>query len=180
MDGVLVLLLFAALVVGLVVWLWRTFGRSYMQQAERAEAERRTATSAVPSVPSPALEFADEDVTVATLDFGNLRVSDLRGLPSTDLRVVGSSYWISYEERERLASDRYYLVREPENEHDANAVAVYSMGRKVGHLSAVKAEAYAPLLDRLGADAFLVGGTSREGKSALVILVPRVPELRRL
>lgn len=42
-----------------------------------------------------------------------------------------------------------YLVREPDNPFDRNAVAVYILGQKVGHLSRDDAEEYAPLLDEL-------------------------------
>ena len=44
------------------------------------------------------------------------------------------------------------LVREPENRHDANAVAVTSVGaRTLGHLPRELAIVFAPTLDRIGA-----------------------------
>ncbi len=39
------------------------------------------------------------------------------------------------------------LVREPDNEFDANAIAVHLDGKKVGHIPAPQAKLLAPLLD---------------------------------
>ena len=39
------------------------------------------------------------------------------------------------------------LVREPNNPHDSNAIAVTILGKKVGYISARMAEEYAPLID---------------------------------
>lgn len=41
------------------------------------------------------------------------------------------------------------LVREPDNEYDANAIAVYSPAGKIGHLSREDAERYQPVLTLL-------------------------------
>jgi HIRAN domain len=48
------------------------------------------------------------------------------------------------------------LVREPDNEYDSNAIAVYSPAGKIGHLSREDAERYQDVLIALeerGADA---------------------------
>lgn len=58
------------------------------------------------------------------------------------------------------------LIAEPDNPHDANAIAVYSPHGKLGHLSRDNALAYRPVLDevaRLGypggaCEAYLMGG----------------------
>lgn len=51
-------------------------------------------------------------------------------------------------DREAYSGREYPLVREPENKHDSNAVAVYGRGRKVGYLSTAKAAGVGPELDR--------------------------------
>jgi hypothetical protein len=58
------------------------------------------------------------------------------------------------------------LVREPENEYDANAVAVHSAHGKIGHLSREDALAYQPVFEEVArrgyeggtCEAFLIGG----------------------
>lgn len=53
-----------------------------------------------------------------------------------------------------------FLVRDPRNLHDPNAVVVESRdGRRLAYLDRPAAAAYAPALDHLGADA-LVGATA--------------------
>ena len=105
---------------------------------------------------------------------------DLSPIESSRLRIVGGAYWVTHAERNKFGGTTYLLVREPSNEHDPNAVAVYGRGRKVGHLSRAKAKALAPLLDQLEADAFGVTGegTSRNSMRMWVDL-PRVEPLRR-
>lgn len=104
---------------------------------------------------------------------------DLRSLPAARFRIVGTAYWLRNSERARYGGQRYVLVREPENEHDANAVAVFGKGRKVGHLSAAKAAAVASELDRLGAAGFVVSGASVSPQSSrLWVDIPRLPALR--
>lgn len=104
---------------------------------------------------------------------------DLRELPSSRFRIVGTAYWLRDDERARYGGQEYELVREPENEHDENAVAVYGRGRKVGHLSAAKAAALASDLDRLGPASFVVSGdTVSEASMKMWVDIPRVPGLR--
>lgn len=104
---------------------------------------------------------------------------DLRELPSSRFRIVGTVYWLRDDERARYGGQEYELVREPENEHDENAVAVYGRGRKVGHLSAAKAAALASDLDRLGPASFVVSGdTVSEASMKMWVDIPRVPGLR--
>ena len=86
---------------------------------------------------------------------------------------------MSDRERAKYGGTEYALVREPNNPHDSDAVAVYGKGRKVGYLSAAKAAAVAPSLDAMGAGAYRVGGTSVQGNSIrLWVDVPKVPGLR--
>ncbi|WP_139199402.1 HIRAN domain-containing protein [Curtobacterium sp. MCBA15_013] len=104
---------------------------------------------------------------------------DLRELPSSRFRIVGTSYWLRDDDRARYGGQVYELVREPENKHDENAVAVYGRGRKIGHLSAAKAAALAADLDRLGPASFVVSGeTVSEASMKMWVDIPRVPGLR--
>lgn len=103
---------------------------------------------------------------------------DLRALDSRRLRVVGVSHYLG--EGERIAAWTFQLVREPNNEHDENAIAVtLTDGRKVGYVSAKQAESYAPLLDRLGSR-FLVTAVGSAGttSSRLWVDLPRLGALR--
>jgi hypothetical protein len=104
---------------------------------------------------------------------------DLRELPSSRFRIVGTAHWVTDAERARHSGQEYQLVREPENEYDASAVAVYGRGRKVGYLSAAKAAGVAPELDRLGEAAFIVSGDSVSEQSIRMwVDIPRLPGLR--
>ena len=95
-----------------------------------------------------------------------------------EMGIVGESYYGL--EIKRIAGDRLKrgeevvftasLVRDPENQYDANAVAVIgSFGKKIGHLSRDYAIEYQALLQRLEAQgltatcsAKMFGGTERK------------------
>lgn len=67
-------------------------------------------------------------------------------------RDVGTGKWVTL-----------YLVREPTNEHDRNAVKVLWGQRHVGYLSSARAEKAAPYLDRIGPGrVFAVTGIARK------------------
>lgn len=109
-----------------------------------------------------------------------LPVLDLRGLPSSRFRIVGSAYWVTDAGRHKHGSSEYLLVREPRNQWDANAVAVYGKGRKVGYLTQAKAAALAPIFDGLPYDAFRVGGAPPSGNSITMwVDIPALPKLRK-
>lgn len=97
-------------------------------------------------------------VKKVALNEASLSILDLRELPSSRFRIVGSSFWVTDAGRYKHGGSDYLLVREPKNKWDANAVAVYGKGRKVGHLSEAKAAALAPILDQLSFVAYRVGG----------------------
>ncbi|MGN8048172.1 HIRAN domain-containing protein [Curtobacterium sp. 22159] len=99
---------------------------------------------------------------------------DSRELPSSLFRIVGTAYWLRDDERARYGGQEYEFAREPENENDENAVAVYGQGRKVGHRSAAKAAALASDLDRLGPASFVVPGDT---SMKMWVNIPRVPGL---
>ncbi|MFE4078262.1 HIRAN domain-containing protein [Paenarthrobacter sp. YIM B13468] len=108
-----------------------------------------------------------------------LSILDLTGIKSTRTRIVGLSYWVPDAGRAKHGGTEYLLLREPKNEWDADAVAVYGKGRKVGHLSAAKAAALAPIFDALDYDAFRVGGASVSPNSSnLWVDLPALPALR--
>lgn len=107
-------------------------------------------------------------------------VADLRELPCTRYRIKGSAFVVSDLNRERFGGTEYQLRREPKNRHDANAIAVYGQGRRVGYISAAKAASIAPLLDVLPEMAFTVGGMGVVGNSIrLWVDVPSLPALRQ-
>ena len=115
-----------------------------------------------------------------TIDTTALRALDLRDLPSMRFRIVGLSYCVTEDERALYGGTDYLLKREPDNENDINAVAVFGQGRKVGYLSAAKAVSLASLLDEVDFDVFQVGGTSVLGNSIrLWIDIPKAAALRR-
>ncbi|WIE83465.1 HIRAN domain-containing protein [Curtobacterium sp. MCPF17_021] len=141
--------------------------RSSSEAVAEADERKRRATSRNASRIVPA--YLDE----------RLPRIDLRELPSSRFRIVGTAYWLRDDERARYGGQEYELVREPENEHDENAVAVYGRGRKVGHLSAAKAAALASDLDRLGPASFVVSGdTVSQASIKMWVDIPRVPALR--
>lgn len=120
-------------------------------------------------------------VKVMVIDPNSFAVLDLRDVPSTRTRIKGSANWVSEAERTKFGGTEYLLVREPKNESDTNAVAVYGKGRKVGYLSATKSAALAPILDPLAFDAFLVGGTALiENSIRLWVDIPALPGLRQM
>ena len=122
----------------------------------------------------------ESPVKVAKIDLEALATLDLREVPSTRMRIKGSANWVKDSARAKFGGTEYLLVREPENEFDTSAVAVYGKGRKVGYLSSVKAAGLAPILDPLGFDAFIVGGVSVfENSIRLWVDVPVLAELRR-
>lgn len=113
------------------------------------------------------------------LNEATLSILDLRGLPSSRFRIVGSGYWVTDSGRYKHGGSDYLLVREPKNKWDANAVAVYGKGRKVGYLSEAKAAALAPIFDALPHDAYRVGGAPPADNSIRMwVDIPAVPKLR--
>ncbi len=115
----------------------------------------------------------------ADLRVDELRILDLRALDSRRLRVVGSAYVCSDRDRKLYGGTEYLLVREPDNRADAHAVAVYGKGRQLGYTSAAKGAAISPLLEKIGADAYLVGGSSVTDSSIrLWVDLPSVAALR--
>lgn len=118
-------------------------------------------------------------LAVAEIDEVALSVLDLREVAYGRHRIAGSSNYVTDDERRVYGGTSYLLVREPENAHDSNAVAVYGRGRKVGHLSAAKAAGLAPILDKLGFDAYRIGGTTVvENSIRLWVDIPTVTAMR--
>ena len=107
----------------------------------------------------------------------NAYVMDLRALPAAEYGIKGYSFYV--EAGRAYQADTYRLVREPENPEDRWAIAVFNIERKVGYVSHAKATQYAPLLDELPAEVFVVGGVVRE-RGKMLLLMPKLPELRQL
>jgi hypothetical protein len=104
---------------------------------------------------------------------------DLRPLPSVTCRVRGLKYYLHGAPRVEYQGRGYLLVREPTNQHDRHAIAVYQHGVKVGFLAASRASSTAPLLDTLGAPAYRVEGNP-DGHGRVLLNMPTVPALREL
>jgi hypothetical protein len=122
----------------------------------------------------------ENPVKIEVIDPQTLTLLDLHGVPSTRMRIKGSANWVTDQERSEYGGTEYLLLREPENQYDKQALAIYGRGRKVGYVSASKAAALAPILDSLPFDAFSVGGTSViESSIRLWVDVPKVPDLRK-
>lgn len=118
-------------------------------------------------------------VESVTIDESGLLTLDLRQVPSSRFRIVGSAYCVTEAERAEFGATDYLLKREPDNENDTNAVAVFGKGRKVGYLSAAKAAAIAATLDGLGFEVYQVGGTAVLGNSVrLWVDIPKSADLR--
>lgn len=119
------------------------------------------------------------EVTVQRIDTASLAIVDLTGVDAVRMRIKGTAMCLLDDERARYGGTEYLLVREPTNEFDPHAVAVYGRGRRVGYVSASRAAALAPLLDALDGDAFKVGGAALQQNSVrLWVDVPSVPALR--
>ena len=113
------------------------------------------------------------------IDVSALHICDLRGLDFTRTRIKGTANYVTDAQRGEFGGTEYLLVREPQNQHDSSAVAVYGRGRKLGFISASKAASFAPLLDNHRADVFLIGGTTViENSIRLWIDLPNVTALR--
>lgn len=72
-----------------------------------------------------------------------------RELVVLECHVAGTSYLELEEVEPKLKSDdRFFLIREPQNEHDSFAVAIYTADKvKLGYLPKSKNESVARLLD---------------------------------
>ncbi|WP_163631078.1 HIRAN domain-containing protein [Microbacterium sp. B35-04] len=149
---------------------------------------RRSAGSARPARPSEAYEPRITGSTRTAKPPGQRPQTakigsslDLRGLESTRMRVQGVANYVAYDERSKLISPELFLVREPGNEHDSAAIAVIGrQGRKLGYVSAARAQLLAPLLDQLAPSAFLVAGAAdADGGSQYWVNLPKVDALRR-
>ncbi|WP_425499035.1 HIRAN domain-containing protein [Oerskovia flava] len=86
-----------------------------------------------------------------------LHVIDLSDLDSLRLRITGTAYCVTDDERRRYGGTEYLLVCEPDNETDSSAVAVYGRGSRVGYLPRARAASICPVT-LMDADAFRVSG----------------------
>ena len=171
-----VLVVALVIVIGAIVYTLKRDRRPGAQLRSRASSD-----AAGRSVPASAVEpRSDAESTgrrARAIDPD--RIHDLRHLESLRLRIRGSFANVTDAERRKYGGREYLLVREPQNPHDGNAVAVYSGDRRVGYVTAARASSLAPLLDRLEADAFRVSGEGVNSSSIrLWVDVPRTPPLR--
>lgn len=144
-----------------------------------AEPEEDRAEWEVESFSDPDAD-TEPNVEVVGLALGELDILDLSAVaPTKRTRIVGSFGWVTDEERRIYGGSSYLLVREPSNEFDARAIAVYGKGRKVGHLSRAQAAAFSQILDPLPFSAFKVRGASVSSDSMRMwVDLPTLPSLR--
>jgi Cys-tRNA synthase (O-phospho-L-seryl-tRNA:Cys-tRNA synthase) len=93
--------------------------------------------------------------------------------------VRGLKYYLAEQPHDQYRSSGYLLVREPTNEHDKDAIAVYERGVKIGFVAASRAGFTAALLDELNAPAYRIEGRP-DGYGRVLIEMPTVPALREL
>ncbi|GLI28480.1 hypothetical protein ARHIZOSPH14_27220 [Agromyces rhizosphaerae] len=106
-------------------------------------------------------------------------VVDLRYLPTMRLRITAIERHVPHDEVDAHTADSYLLVRERDPAHHPHLVAVYGRRRRIGHLTESKSRGLLPLLDALGADAYLVAGTEApDAGGRLWVHAPKVPALR--
>lgn len=97
-------------------------------------------------------------------------------MQSVQVRVVGVTFQEGYpdnlltlwEDLENGAEVHFELVREPENEHDPNAILVTADGRPVGHIPRQIAEVVAPEMDKTPGCLLISQGR--------VVISPNIPE----
>jgi hypothetical protein len=106
---------------------------------------------------------------------------DIRHLESVRTRIKGVANYVGYDERGDVGATRYLLIREPDNAHDSAAVVVAGMdGRKLGYVSASRAKVLAACFDLIGADCYLVGGSSiSETSRQLWVDLPKADPIRK-
>lgn len=105
---------------------------------------------------------------------------DLRELESFRTRIKGTAYVVPDDQRLEVGGTAYALIREPSNKHDPNAIAVHDGRRRVGYVSSARAGSMAPVLDIMGAPAYLVAGAAPgEAGIRLWMDLPKLDALRR-
>ncbi|TFC83304.1 hypothetical protein E3T23_02745 [Cryobacterium cheniae] len=145
------------------------------QTAARVEAYRLELEAREPAPKGR----ATDGVKKKTVDVSTLRVLDLRSIPATQYRIVGSAFSVTQAGRYEHGADQYLLIREPRNKHDPNAVAVYGKGRRVGYATRTKAAMLALILDPLPYDAFLVNGTGMGAEKQMQVGIPAAAALQK-
>lgn len=124
----------------------------------------------------PKLTVADKPTRVtAPLPVSAIDLTTSDGIKS---RIAGSSHWVDANDLQKFNGTVFYLRREPANEHDTNAIAVYGGTRKLGYVPAPQAEKYAHLLDQLGTEFVVTRDTGFYAGDEF--FMPRIPALRRL
>lgn len=174
-------IIFAAIVAALLLGAWWLGKR-----LERRRASKLVEKPATPEAPSaPALDVPVVKVATASPPVKSSRIPenalDLRQIPTVRTRVKGTAYYVRDSQRKNLGALHYYLVREPDNKHDTYAIKVLTpRGRHVGHVAAKRAASMSPLLDTIGAEAYIVAGAAAtEHSVALWVDLPSIPELRK-
>ena len=174
--------LLAALGIGISVVLRFIAGDFRTERSPRARAtqESELADRAATSWPENGQDdtYEDAGVKVVRRQFdSSADVSWPEELGVTEMKVRGVSYWVHYNERRPRGTCR--LVREPNNEHDSHAVAVYIGDRKIGYIPASRAGMLSDMLDELNAPLVINYDLRGNYGSTYWLRLPTVPGLRK-
>lgn len=171
------LVIVVLLAVGAVAWV--AFLRTRLRRHEdHAPTTPAPSTTAAPAGKGTAQAGRAPRTAIDRLKLPEEQITDLRPLGGARLRVVGTTHWVPNSKRMTVGGDAYVLIREPKNQYDENAVAVYDATRKVGYLSRAKAAAYAPQFDRIGAPGYRVAGEPPEDSVRLWVVLPPIAAVR--
>ena len=160
MEWILIAAVVAAVVFGARA-VWRKAGELTPQQREKVQpklSDSDELTKVTAPLPESAIDLTTDD-----------------GIRS---RIAGASHWVDSADLQRFNGTVFYLRREPANEYDANAIAIYGGTRKVGYVPASQAEKYAPLLDQIGTEFVVTRDTNFFAGDEFHM--PRIPALRKL
>lgn len=166
---------FIIIVTGLVAyWLISRFKKGSPSRPVQSVAEQPAEILHEASLNEANID-EESDLTVSYREIPQVAV-DLRKDAERLFRIVGAGYWVEPDTIRQYPLSIFFLHREPDNEHDKNAIGVYGGDRKFGYLSASAAANYAPLLDQIGSH-FIVR-RNYEHYTGNSFYLPYIPVLR--
>ena len=163
-----------AIAIVVIIYLLRT---RKMQQGPYSVSTNTPGTDLSRQGPEQTYHDDDAGLTVVHRPVPNVAI-DLRNDADRVFRIVVSAHWVDSETMGRYAADYFFLHREPDNDYDANAVAVYGGDRKFGYLEASAAADYAPLFDQVGTDFIVARDQDYYGGDQFRL--PHVSTLRKI
>ncbi|TQL72764.1 HIRAN domain-containing protein [Enteractinococcus coprophilus] len=166
-------LFFLALAIVVIIYLLRTRNKRQADSAGKSTTVDRPHREGAGQTP----DEGSFGITIHHREIPSVAI-DLRHDAERVFRVVGSSHWVDPDTMGKYVADYFFLHREPENEYDTNAVAVYGGDRKFGYLKAAAAAEYAPLFDQIGSDFIVARDQIYYGGDQFRL--PHIPILRKM